>query len=381
MKKINYIIRCVDWYLMAIVFSIAIIGLITVYPGYAAEGIDIFYKQLIFTGSSLIIIPIFASLNYSFLNGKGVSFLIYMTSIALLIGLVLFAPEINGAKSWFIIFGFSVQPIDFIKIILIIVLAKYFAVKHVNIQHFGTLLTSLMIALPIIFLTYIQPDLGSTVVLLAIWFSILLTSGIPVRYFALLVVSFLSVSVMSWFFLLKEFQKERIATFLNPYSDLMGAGYNAFQSKIAIGSGEIFGKGISEGTQSKLLFLPEYQSDFIFAAFSEEWGLIGVAFLFILFVLFFVRMFHFSLTGNTNFETLFTIGVIGVFFAHFLVHVAVNVGLAPVTGITLPLMSHGGSHLISEYIMIGMAMGMYRNRRWSGKGDLHNEISETLHSY
>ena len=378
MISVQSIIRSVDWYLFSIIFIIISLGVLTVFPGVDAESLDIFYKHLVFSLLSLIVIPFFAAIDYSFLNGKGVSFLLYIVSILLLAGLNFFGPEINNATSWFIIFGFSIQPVDFIKIALIIILARYFATRHVNIQHFRTLITSGLFLLPIVLLVYLQPDLGSATVLVTIWLVIIITSGIPIRYFLALSAMFLVVASLSWVFLLQDFQKERIVSFLSPQSDLTGIGYNAFQSKVAIGSGELFGKGVAEGTQSKLLFLPEYQSDFVFAAFAEEWGFVGVALLFSLFIILLLRLIHFSLKGRTNFETLFIIGVVASFFSHIFIHMSVNVGLLPVTGITLPLMSHGGSHLISEYIMLGMAMSMYRRRRWSRKSDVHDDVSSFI---
>jgi rod shape determining protein RodA len=149
-------------------------------------------------------------------------------------------------------------------------------------------------------------------------------------------------------------------TFIDPLADIQGAGYNAYQSTVAIGSGELFGKGIGYGTQSKLLFLPEFETDFIFAAFAEEWGLIGVAVLFSIFALVIFRLLHHAAEGATNFERLFASGVAILFVAHFFVHIGMNIGLLPVTGTTIPFLSYGGSHLVVEFVAVGMVMGMRR---------------------
>ena len=373
----NNLIKSVDWYLFSIVLVIILLGLMTMYPA-VGENPDIFYKQIVFSVMALLIIPVFANIDYHFLNGKNISFFLYIVSIVVLIFLLLFAPEINNANSWFIFFGLSIQPVDFIKILLIIVLARYFATRHIHINHLGTVVTSIVIIAIPVFLVYLQPDLGSSVVLMFIWFAIILSSGISKRYLLGLFLLSLLVSIFAWFFFLQDFQKDRIISFINPTTDLTGIGYNAFQSKVAIGSGEILGKGVAEGTQSKLLFLPEYQSDFIFAAFAEEWGFIGVVLFFGLFLILMFRLLYFATHGKTNFETLFTVGVVSVFFAHFFIHIGAHTGLLPVTGITLPFTSHGGSHFISEAIMIGMAMSMYKQRRWSRKDDIDKEISSSI---
>jgi rod shape determining protein RodA len=163
-------------------------------------------------------------------------------------------------------------------------------------------------------------------------------------------------------------------TFIHPMADIRGAGYNAFQSTVAIGSGEIFGKGVGYGTQSRLNFLPEYQTDFIFAAFSEEWGFIGVLLLFFFFFILIWRILVNAMLGETNFEILFGMGVAICFIAHFIINVGMNIGLLPVTGTTIPLMSYGGSHLITEFAALGILTGMKRYSRVAHRDDLQHEF-------
>lgn len=152
-------------------------------------------------------------------------------------------------------------------------------------------------------------------------------------------------------------------TFLHPMADLRGTGYNAYQSTIAVGSGRIWGKGIGYGTQSKLQFLPEYETDFIFAAYAEEWGLIGVLVLFTLYGVVIGRLLYHALYASTNFERLFATGVAVYLMSHFFVHIGINIGLLPVTGTTVPFLSYGGTHLMTEYVGIGMVMAMSRYAR------------------
>jgi rod shape determining protein RodA len=177
-----------------------------------------------------------------------------------------------------------------------------------------------------------------------------------------------------WGFVFQDYQKERVKTFLNPLTDLQGAGYNAFQSTIAVGSGQLVGKGVGYGTQSRLEFLPEYETDFIFAAFSEEWGFVGVVILFMLYGLVIWRIVREAEHGESNFETLFALGLAVLFISHFIVHVGMNIGLLPVTGITMPFMSYGGSHLAMEFVGLGILSGMRGYRRIAQPHTLRGEF-------
>ncbi|MCI0533062.1 FtsW/RodA/SpoVE family cell cycle protein, partial [bacterium] len=163
-------------------------------------------------------------------------------------------------------------------------------------------------------------------------------------------------------------------TFFNPLADVRGAGYNAFQATIAVGSGELFGKGLGGGTQSRLNFLPEYQTDFIFAAFAEEWGFIGVLLFFFFFGIVIWRILANAMIGETNFETLFCAGLAIYFMSHFIVNVGMNIGLLPITGVTLPFTSYGGTHLLTEFAGLGILMGMRRYSRATHRDDAKNEF-------
>jgi rod shape determining protein RodA len=275
--------------------------------------------------------------------------------------LVLVIGEITlGAQSRFDLGLFSLQPSDPAKLVLIIVLAKYFAKRHELIGDFKHIIVSGAYALMIFGLVFIQPDFGSAVILLFLWLGMVLVSGIKIRH--LLTVFTLGTVVLGlmWQFVFFDYQKDRIQTFLDPLSDIQGAGYNAYQSTVAIGSGQLFGKGIGYGTQSKLLFLPEYETDFIFAAYAEEWGIFGVVLLFGLFSLVVWRLLVHAVEGASNFERLFAAGVCILLVTHFFVHIGMNIGLLPVTGTTIPFLSYGGSHLFTEFIAVGMVMAMAR---------------------
>ena len=190
-----------------------------------------------------------------------------------------------------------------------------------------------------------------------------LIAGMSWKHVTALLLAGIIIFAGLWHFGLHQYQKQRILTFVHPLTDIRGTGYNAYQSMIAVGSGQLLGKGVGYGTQSKLRFLPEYQTDFIFAAFAEEWGMVGVTLFFILFGIVIIRILMIGAGGSNTFETLFAAGLAVYFTAQFIVHVGMNMGLLPITGTTLPFMSYGGSHLLTEYLALGILMGMRRHGR------------------
>jgi rod shape determining protein RodA len=187
-----------------------------------------------------------------------------------------------------------------------------------------------------------------------------LVAGISWKHLATLMVIGLIVGAGLWMYALRDYQKARVMTFIHPLTDIRGTGYNAYQATVAVGSGQLTGKGIGYGTQSKLQFLPEYETDFIFAAYAEEWGLVGVALLFSLFGIVIWRLLYHATRGATNFERLFAVGVAILFISHFVVHIGMNIGLLPVTGTTVPFLSYGGSHLLTEFLGVGIVIAMAR---------------------
>jgi rod shape determining protein RodA len=209
----------------------------------------------------------------------------------------------------------------------------------------------------------LQPDFGSAIILFGIWFGMIMVSGISKKHLGILFVIGFSIFALMWTFVFKDYQKARIKTFIDPLSDIRGAGYNAYQSTIAVGSGQLIGKGVGYGTQSRLLFLPEYETDFIFAAISEEWGFVGSLILIGLLFFIVIRILQHAYSMNSNFELLFAVGVAFYFMTHIIINIGMNIGIMPVTGVTLPFLSYGGSHLIIEFMSLGILMGMRgRNR-------------------
>lgn len=362
----------IDWVLFGAVVPLLGAGLVTMHS--FLEDNSYFDKQLIWISVSLILFFIMSMIDFRLLRRTSVIVMLFAVSCALLILVLLVGKTVNGAQSWFDLGFISFQPSDPIKLVLILLLAKYFSRRHIEIAHFRHILVSGLYTLIIFFLVLLQPDFGSAIIIFLVWLGMVLVSGISKKH--LLVVFLVGVVAFGglWAYGFKEYQKNRIKNFLHPLTDIRGSGYNAYQSMIAVGSGQILGKGIGYGTQSKLKFLPEYQTDFIFAAFAEEWGFGGVLLLFTLFGIVMWRIIQAALLGATNFEILFGAGLAILLMSHFIVNVGMNVGLLPVTGTTIPFLSYGGTHLFTTFLGLGILMGMRRYRRDAHKDSIKNEF-------
>ncbi|MEZ4200589.1 MAG: rod shape-determining protein RodA [Candidatus Paceibacterota bacterium] len=347
-----------DGWLVGAAVALSLMGLVTMYT---FEGENTFFiRQTYWIGLSVAIMLLVMMPDYRLLRTGNVTFYLYIVAVAALV-LVLFVGEVTlGAQSRFDLGFFSLQPSDPAKLVLIAVLAKYFSKRHQLIGDFRHIVVSGFYAFLIFGLVFIQPDFRSAIILFFIWFLMVLVAGIKVQHLALVFIMGAVAFGGMWEFAFQDYQKDRIMTFLNPLQDIQGAGYNAYQSTIAVGSGQVWGKGIGYGTQSKLQFLPEYETDFIFAAFAEEWGIIGVAILFMLFGVVVWRLLRHAVNGASNFERLFATGVAILFVSHFFVHIGMNIGLLPVTGTTVPFLSYGGTHLMTEFLGLGVVMAMRR---------------------
>jgi rod shape determining protein RodA len=280
----------------------------------------------------------------------------------------------HGHKSWFNFGFFSFQPVDVMKLVLILVLAKYFSRRHVEIRDIKHIFISGFYALVPLVLVLFQPDFGSAMIVLFIWLGMVSVSGISKLHLFLVLLSGAVIFTSLWFFAFAPYQKARIYNFVNPLADIHKTGYNVFQSTIAIGSGQLLGKGLGFGTQSRLKFLPVPQSDFIFAAFAEEWGFVGCALILLFYALIIWRILRLASLGGSNFEILFGLGLAIFLMSHIFVNIGMNLGLMPVTGIPLPFMSYGGSHLLTEFAGLGILMSMRKYGRVLHKDDTTNEF-------
>ena len=351
----------IDWFLLLSALAISLLGLVTM-RSFSEEN-AYFERQSFWIGLSLCVFLITCLPEYRFLRRAPIVIGIYAV-IILLLGLIfLLGSTIMGSQNRFDLGAFFVQPSDPAKLALIILLAKYFSRRHIEIAHIRHIAVSGTYALVLFILVFFQPDFGSAIIIFSIWFGMVLVAGISWKHLATLFVVAAVVCGGLWQYGMHDYQKQRVLTFLNPLTDIQGAGYNAYQSTVAVGAGQLFGQGIGYGTQSKLEFLPEYQTDFIFAAFAEEWGFVGVVILFGLFAVVIFRILAVAVRAGDNFDSLFAAGVAIYFLAQFTVHVGMNIGLLPITGTTLPFMSYGGSHLITEFLALGVLIGMRRHAR------------------
>ncbi len=372
MKRIFLALKNIDWLLLTATLPLLFAGL-SVMNSFTGES-QYYERQLIWIALALATFFIFSFIDFRFLRSSSVLVALFLTVIGALTLLFFVANMVHGTKSWFSIGAFSLQPSDPAKLILILILAKYFSRRHIEIADVKHIIVSGLYALVIFLLVFFQPDFGSAIIIFLVWLGMVLISGISKKHLLLVFLSALSVFLVMWSFILADYQKQRVLTFIHPLADVRGAGYNAYQSTIAVGSGELLGKGVGYGTQSRLKFLPEYETDFIFAAFAEEWGFIGVVILFALFGVVVWRILANAFYGATNFEILFGLGLAILFISHFAVHVGMNIGLLPVTGVTVPFLSYGGSHLLTEFAGLGILMGMRRYRRATHKEAMKNEF-------
>ncbi|TAL49452.1 rod shape-determining protein RodA [Patescibacteria group bacterium] len=365
-KKIS-ILR-VDWVLLAPVLLVALAGLATM-NSFVGESY-FFERQSVWLSLSLVVFFAASLVDWRFLRRTGVIVVLFVVSALFLLFLFAAGSVFQGARSWFDLGGFSFQPSDPAKLTLVLLLSKYFSRRHVEIAHIRHILVSGTYALIFFLLVLLQPDFGSAIIIFLIWFGMVLVSGISKKHLLAVIASVAVASMLLWSFALAPYQKQRIITFLDPLADVRGTGYNARQSTIAVGSGELFGKGVGYGTQSKLRFLPEYETDFIFAAFAEEWGFVGSLLLLSLYGVIIWRILRAAMLGAGNFEMFFGLGLAIFFMAHIIVHVGMNIGLLPITGVTIPFMSYGGSHLVTEFLGLGILMGQRVYSRATHRDDV-----------
>ncbi len=350
--------RSFDWQLFVCVVFLVMMGLASVYSVDLSRGSELFYfkKQLLAFGVGLALLFVAATSQH--ILWRYLAKWWYLLSLLLLAGVLVFGQTIRGTKGWFSLFGFSFQPVEMAKIGLILMIA-YIVSRFGRrfdraLFFFGTGIVTLLF----IVLIMKQPDLGSALVLGTIWFGMIWAVGARRLYmigFTMLVVL---LAVSSWFFFLKPYQKDRVANFINPGRDPLGSGYNIAQSTIAIGAGQFFGRGLGFGSQSQLRFLPEAQTDFVFSVIGEELGFAGVVAMLALFAILFWRLLLIIKNSDDDFVAATATGVLILFFVQLVTNMGANLGLLPITGVTLPFVSYGGSSLVINLLLVGILESM-----------------------
>jgi len=358
--------------ILLIALLISCVGVLSIYSStYQKEGESwklIFKRQIFWIFLGALFFLLLSSLNYRRLWDA--TFFLYAMAIFFLF-LVFFLGSVRlGAQRWIRIGWFNFQPSELTKIIIVIFLARYFSTKSLSdislkVGKFGIMrafiLPFLFIALPV-GLVIEQPDLGTGLLIIVIFVATMFLSGVRLKYLFLILCSVMVSLPVLWHFL-RDYQRDRIMVFLNPNIDPLGAGYTVIQSKIAIGSGGVFGKGWLSGTQSQLYFLPESHTDFIFATFTEEWGLFGALLLLFLYFILIKEGIGIASRTNDHFGKFLAFGISLMLGTQILINIAMNLGLAPVVGIPLPLMSYGGSSLLVTFISLGILANIGKSRQ------------------
>ncbi len=390
---------------LSIVLLLVIIGLISMYSAtYDAGASYYFQRQLLWTGIGLLLMV--SVMLVPFRTLQLFSFPVYVVSLAFLLGVLVLGKTVAGAKSWYGFGTMGLQPAEFAKPATLLALAAYLSQRHVNVRRLKDLSIALSIVLLPVALIVAQPDLGTAIIYLGMIIPILYWAGAS-TFFLLAIVApaaaviaalfgttaFVVVAILTFilFFALREnrfvsaivfsitvligisvqfiygklqpYQQKRIVTFLNPEADPLGAGYNVIQSKIAIGSGGIFGKGFLHGTQTQLNFIPAQWTDFIFCVPGEEFGFFGALLILLLLAGLLIRGVQVASMVKNDYASIVAIGIVSTFAVHITVNIGMSMGLLPVIGVPLPFLSYGGSGLFTSMMMVGLLVNMYMNRK------------------
>ncbi len=353
----------INWILIAVIFLLFITGCTVIYSASGASFFPLVEKHIYKFIFSLTVLFFICFINYEFI--KSFSYYFYLLSIISLIILIFFGTESSGSNRWINLGFFSLQPSEFAKVTLILAISKYYSdVSHLkNSSIIKIIIPVLLVIIPFLIIAN-QPDLGTSILLLANGISLIIISGISIWFILLGLVLFL-ISIPVIWSLLFDYQKQRILTFLNPEGDPLGSGYHIAQSKIAIGSGGFTGKGYMNGSQSQLEFIPEIHTDFVFSVFSEEFGYMGAIIIVALYFYLFMYGFMSCYKANNIYDKLIIFGLTINLFFYFLINISMVIGLVPVVGVPLPIISYGGSSMLAIMISLGIIERINLHRRLS----------------
>ena len=364
------LLRNFDGGLFFITLIICVIGIINLYSATINIGTEVFKKQILWVSIGLFITILLSLINYRLLLRYASHF--YIINILLLVVVLIVGREISGAKSWLSLGGIIyVQPSELVKISVILILSKFYHDDFFS-GLFGVFVLvkpSALIFIPIL-LIVIQPDLGTAFIVGLISISIILFAGVKTKHLIFLVIASFVLFVPLWGHFLKDYQKVRIMSFMDPSQDPLGSGYHAIQSKIAIGSGKLSGKGFMQGTQTQLRFLPEQHTDFAFSVIAEEWGFLGAFFTILLFFMFILWILDTSSRSKDKFSMFVCFGIASMFFWHTVINVGMVIGIFPVMGLPLLFISYGGSATLTSLIAIGIVMGIRMRKFRLSESDL-----------
>lgn len=352
-----------DKSLIAAAFFIFLIGLLTIHSATQSRGLEFGESFILRQVNSMCIgiILFIIVVKISYQRFIDIAYILYSLNIVLLALVLLLGHARLGAQRWFAIGGFAFQPSEFIKLNLVLSLACYAGTKKDRMSEISSLLVPcILMAVPFV-LVLLQPDLGTGLLLLPIFFSILFISGAKRRYLITMILIGLAFLPVFWHFL-RDYQRQRLLVFINPNVDPLGAGYTIIQSKIAAGSGGLFGKGWLAGTQNQLNFLPERHTDFIFSVIGEEWGFLGSVAVVLLYFFIIQRALTIASLTTDMYGKAIATGVAAMMALQVVINIAMTIGFMPVVGIPLPLISYGGSSLVMTMIAIGLLVNVNMRR-------------------
>ncbi|MFH0831087.1 MAG: rod shape-determining protein RodA [Parcubacteria group bacterium] len=353
-------LRRYDWLSIGLVTILVAVGFSFVYSASLSLGTqrDLLLRQGIAVAAGLVLLIAATRVDYHIFKQWARSF--YVVALVLLVAVLFLGTEVRGTQAWFDLGFFNFQPSEFAKLVVIVVLAKYFSDNREELSLFKHILISFVYMLLPAVLVLVEPDLGSALVIVGIWVGMVLTVGLKRWQALVFLTAAVLVALVAWNFLLAGYQKERITTFLAPLENCQSlSGYNVCQSYIAIGSGGVNGRGFGQGTQSQLNFLPEKHTDFIFAVIAEELGFVGAAFLLAVFAAFYLRIFRISQKAQDNFGLFTALGIGILFVIQTVVNLGSNLGVLPVTGVTLPFVSYGGSSIMFSLLLVGILLSIH----------------------
>jgi rod shape determining protein RodA len=351
------LLRNIDWTLWGLIAVLLGAGSLSLY----STAPEFFNKQLLWIGVGVVMVIGLLMLDLrSFSEHKGFVLGLYLAVVGLLVATYLFAPEIKGNRAWFVIGSFQFQPAEFAKIAVIVLLSYFFSKRHIGIARWKTVIVSFIYTAIPVGLIMVQPDLGSAMVLLAIWAGLVLLSGLPLKRVILFGLLAVIAAGAMWTWILVDYQKDRIVGVFSPERDPLGVNYSVIQSKIAIGSGGLFGKGLGQGTQVQLGFLPEAHADFIFAAIAEEGGMLAVLMVVGAFGWLLLHLLRIGVHSERNIVKFLCLGVVVMFLIQFILNVGSTIGVLPVVGVTLPFVSYGGSSVLANLFLVGMIQSLAR---------------------
>ena len=360
-----YRIRRMDWWMFSAMLALMVLGVMFIYSAsYRGDGLAVpnhYRRQIVWGLAGIICLVVLTQLDYQRLGES--SWLWYSIAVVLLVLVLLMGKTISGASRWLDVFGIRVQPSEFAKLATLLALARFLSRPDRDVTNPRTVVQAgLMIAIPFI-LIFEEPDLGTAAVFLPMVFVMLFVAGVPLKTLSFLVLLAVLLLPAGWL-IIDDYQKNRILVFFDAERDPLNAGWNKIQSEIAVGSGGVTGKGFLAGTQNVLGFLPRTvaPTDFIYSVIAEEMGFVGSALVLSLYAAMLIGVIHAALVSRDKLGRLLSVGVATILFSHVFVNIAMTVGLLPITGLPLPLISYGGSFIVSTLCGLGLVQSVYVRR-------------------